>query len=136
MAEHLSGEVDVVEHSTDAVFTYTQFGVRMPDGTEIWAPLNLSVNGQVVDVDSTQTTGQGKPFAGVDLRRLEEERVRNTPGPYSEAFQSALWTMAGSVYMDPDDYAKLVSVIQREVTLSVGRGRLSVPVTEHMRALS
>ena len=116
-------------------FHFTQYGVKMPDGTDLWAPLTISVLGSTLDAESIQTTREGAPFHGLDLVRLEEERRTGNPGPVTEDFRAALWALAGSVYMDPEAYGAGVSVVLREVTVAVGDVRASVPSAEHLRVL-
>lgn len=120
-------------------FHFTQYGVKMPDGTDLWAPLSVTVlgttHGITVDGVAVQTTREGAPFHGLDLVRLEEERRTGNPGPVTEDFRAALWALAGSVYMDPEAYGAGVSVVLREVTVAVGDVRASVPSAEHLRVL-
>lgn len=133
------GEVRPDEELDPAPVVYqnmaTQYGVRMPDGTELWAIVTITVRYNTVEVEPVQTTPEGRPFHGLDLASLERERYQAVPGPATAAFRDMLWGLASAAYVDVDAYAGQVTLVYREVGLSVDTVSRAVPAVDLLERL-
>lgn len=118
--EHASAELVESQTPVEGVqVSYTQFGLRMPDNTTLWAPLFLRVAGEIITASETAHTEDELPLHSVDLAGVVREHERKTPGPATLQLHEELDKLALAAYMPVEEYRERVFVVQRELLLTV-----------------
>ena len=136
----VDGKADTTEDTPTVNWpvTINQHGLRFPDGTELWAPLNIVVTGQTVDLNEDSfRTRAGSPFDAVDLRKLSVYARHRDIGrekwpEEAENLLAALQAVTGPAHIDLGLYAGQVELIERNVTITIGEDiTASRPLVEH-----